>query len=316
MGLPLFSLGWAHRASEDGTRMKAILRFVVWMAGAVLLTGVTAPNFIPLLNQSLGDTFGSVFPAVPFAALLALILALRWRDLEDVLDSEGGIESEFPTRLIGFALMCTLVALGPLTGRAVESAGVAVVLTFYSFSLAVNPKTKVLLLPYAAICAAGVGAPAVLQSAFGEPLAVFSSDLSARLVTLMGLPVTWQGTQFQLSSKAGEVVSGVVTPGCSSIISVTTFLGLLALMHMDLKKDVRSTATLAVAGIAVLTVLNSVRIVLLIWSGYVGGASALWSVHNWVGYALFLGFYLAALSAYSRMGPVRSGYYSPKSGTP
>ena len=32
------------------------------------------------------------------------------------------------------------------------------------------------------------------------------------------------------------------------------------------------------------------------------GSAAFWGVHNWVGYALFLGFYLAALPIYSRMG--------------
>lgn len=164
------------------------------------------------------------------------------------------------------------------------------------------------------IYAAGIGAPFALQWAFGEPLAYVSSAFSSRLVGLLGFPVAWQGTQFQLMSKSGEVISGIVTPGCSSIISVTTFLGLLALMHMDLRKDIRSTGTLALAGVAVLTLLNSVRIMLLMWVGYVDGAAAFWGVHNWIGYALFLGFYLAALPIYSRMGRKTMVPYSPNSG--
>jgi exosortase/archaeosortase family protein len=135
------------------------------------------------------------------------------------------------------------------------------------------------------------------------------------MVGLAGFPVSWQGTQFELISKSGEVVRSAVTPGCSSIISVTTFLGLLALMHLDLKKDLRSTAILGVAGVALLTVLNSVRILVLLWVGYEGGAAIFWGVHNWIGYAIFLGFYLAALPIYSRMGsPV--GFYPGKTGTP
>lgn len=294
--------------------MKAEVRFVIWLAtGAVISVG-TAPNFLNLLNQSLGDTFGSIFPAIPFAALLTLILGLRWKELRDVLSHEESIRSHPFVRLLGLSILLSLVALKPLSGQTVETAGIALVLTFYAASLTINPLTKRFLLPYAMIYAAGIGAPFALQWAFGEPLAYVSSAFSSRLVGLLGFPVAWQGTQFQLMSKTGEVISGIVTPGCSSIISVTTFLGLLALMHMDLRKDIRSTGTLALAGVAVLTLLNSVRIMLLMWVGYVDGAAAFWGVHNWIGYALFLGFYLAALPIYSRMGRKTMVPYSPNSG--
>ncbi|MDG6950100.1 MAG: exosortase/archaeosortase family protein, partial [Nitrososphaerota archaeon] len=108
--------------------------------------------------------------------------------------------------------------------------------------------------------------------------------------------------------------NGFVAPGCSSIISITTFVGLLGLMHLDMRKDIRSTAVVAVAGITILTLLNSFRILLLMWVGYVDGASAFWGVHNWIGYAIFLGFYLAALTVYSKMGRNGIAGYS-RSGT-
>jgi exosortase/archaeosortase family protein len=166
----------------------------------------------------------------------------------------------------------------------------------------VNPSTGRFILPYAAVYGAAVGAPAVLLWAFGEPLAALSSWLSANLAGFAGFPVAWQGTQFQLLSRSGEVVSGVVTPGCSSISSVTMFLGLLALMHLDMKKDIRTTARLAVSGVLVLILLNSVRILILLWVGYQYGSAALWDAHDWIGYALFLGFFLAAMPIYLRMG--------------
>jgi exosortase/archaeosortase family protein len=291
-------------------------RFLGWLGAAILLSFGTAPNFVSLLNQSLGDTFGSVFPAIPFAALLALIFALRWRELKEVLTSEGGLRTQLGTRVLGFVIIGILLALEPLTSLNVASSGVAVVLTFYCVSLIINPLTKRFVLPYALVFAAGVGAPSVLQWAFGEPLAVASSVLSAKMAGFLGFPIAWQGTQFQFISKSGDILSGVVTPGCSSIISVTTFLGLLALMHLDLKKDLRSTFALAAAGIVFLTVLNSVRIVILLWVGYQDGADAFWGVHNWVGYALFLGFYLAVLPIYSRMGRQKADVYSAKTGTP
>lgn len=291
--------------------MKARLRFSIWIMIAIALSAVAAPSFLTLLNQSLGDAFGSVFPAIPFAALLTLIFALRWKDLAEILSSEGGVRTLLSTRLLGVTIISAVLVLEPITSLTVETAGIAVVLTFYATSLVINPLTKRFLLPYACIYAAGVGAPSVLQWAVGEPLAVVSSTFSARLVGFLGFPIAWQGTQFQLLSKTGEVVSAMVTPGCSSIISVTTFLGLLALMHMDLKKDARSTVLLAVVGVGVLTFLNSLRIVLLMWVGYDYGSAAFWGIHNWIGYALFLGFYLAALPVYSRMGRQNPASYVP-----
>ncbi|MDG7008366.1 MAG: exosortase/archaeosortase family protein [Nitrososphaerota archaeon] len=296
--------------------MKARLRFLAWLGAGTALSAVTAPNFIPLFSQLLGDQFGDVFPVFPFAALVVLITALRWKELAEVLDSEDGAKSEWRTRASGVSTLLALLVLEPLTGQTVTTAGVALVLTFYAAALAINPLTKRLLLPYAAVFAAGVGSPSVLQWAFGEPLAVVSSWLSAKLVAIVGLPVAWAGTQFQFVSRSGDVISSFVAPGCSSIISVTTFLGLLALMHLDMRKELRSTALVAIAGTCILTVLNSVRILVLMWVGYEQGAAAFWGVHNWVGYVLFLAFYLAVLPVYSRMGGGGSGPYSVNTGVP
>ncbi len=296
--------------------MKAEARFLAWLAASAALSVLTAPNFVPLFDQMLGDQFGDVFPVFPFAALVVLITALRWRELADVLGAERGIGSELKTRVLGVTVIVALLVLEPLTAQTVTTAGVAMVLTFYCTSLALNPLTKRMLLPYAGIFAAGVGSPAVLQWAFGEPLALLSTAMSAKLVAIIGLPVSWAGTQFELVARSGDVISGVVAPGCSSIISVTTFLGLLALMHLDLKKDLRSTLTLAVVGVGALTVLNSFRIMILMWVGYEQGSGAFWGVHNWVGYVLFLAFYLAALPIYSRMGRSVSGPYSVRAGMP
>ena len=267
-----------------------------------MLSAVTAPNFPGLVAQSVGDAFDGLFVTIPIVALLTLVFALRWKELAAMLAAEQGALSRLQIRLGGVAAIAALVALEPMSGQSLAASGIALVLTFYAASLVVNPSTARFMLPYTAVYGAAVGAPAVLLWAFGEPLAVLSSDLSAKLVGFAGFPVAWQGTQFQLLSKSGEVVNGVVTPGCSSISSVTMFLGLLALMHLDMKKDLRTTAKLALGGVLALVLLNSVRILIILWVGYEYGSTALWGVHDWIGYALFLGFFLAALPIYSRMG--------------
>lgn len=289
---------------------RTYLRFFGWLAIASVIAALAAPNFLALLNQSVNEAFGSVLPAIPFATLLSVLFILRWRDLRGVLLQESGPTSEVPTRLLGIGIVASLLLLRGFTGLSVYSAGVAVIFAFFGTSLILNPLTRRIMLPYAAIYSVGVTAPAILQWGFGEPLAVLSSNFSAGIIALIGIPVAWHGTQFALVSRTGGLVAATITPGCSSIISVTTFLGLLGLMHIDLKKDLSSTVKLAVAGVAALTVLNSVRIAILVWVGYADGPAALWSVHNWVGYAIFLGFYLATLAIYPNMGG-RTTYRNP-----
>jgi len=281
---------------------KALVRFLVWIGIASGAAALAAPTFLTLLSQAVDDAFGTVLPAIPFAALLTILFLLRWEDISEVLMKEKGIGTEVPTRLLGLGIIASLILLRGFTGLSVYSSAIAVVLAFYGTSLALNPLTKRITFPYAMIYSAGVASPAILQWAFGEPLASLSSVLSQDFISLSGVSAVWHGTEFQLVSKTGDLVAATVTPGCSSIVSVTTFLGLLALMHIDLKKDLSSTVKLAVGGVAALTLLNSARITILVWVGYVDGSGAFWGVHNWVGYALFLGFYLVAIAIYPRMG--------------
>lgn len=278
------------------------IRFAIWAGASSAVAYFSATNFPALLSEDLTNNFGSIFPAIPFAALLTTLLALRWNDLHEVLKKEMGLKTEIPTRIIGITLVISLIALRGYTGLFVESAGVALVATFYGVSLALNPLTKRIMFPYTVIYCAGITSPAILEWALGGPLVSMSTVLSANFVSLTGISIMWKGSEFTLLSKAGGTISAVVTPGCSSVISITTFLGLLALMHLDLRKDISSTMKMAVIGVGVLIALNTIRIVTLILVGYLQGASMLWSVHNWVGYALFIGFYLVTLLVYPTMG--------------
>lgn len=281
------------------------LRFFAWISSAAVVTVFAAPASLTLLSQEVNSNFGAVFPAIPLVALLLVVMTLRLGEFMEILAKEGGLRSELPTRLLGLVVIVIILIARPLTNQTVEFSGVAVILSVYATSLVINPLTRRIMLPYAAICAVGAGAPTLLQSAFGAPLATFTSDLSARLAAVAGFPVTWQGTQFQLLSKSGDVITGTVTSDCSGIVSVTAFLGLLALMHIDTKKNIRSTTEIAIAGVAILILVNALRIVLLLWVGYVDGATVFWSTHDWIGYVLFLGVYLSVLAVYSRVGQYR-----------
>ncbi|QQG49496.1 MAG: exosortase/archaeosortase family protein [archaeon] len=285
---------------------RGVIRFFLWLALAISISSTLylgqLVSFFGLLDGKLDETFGSSFPAIPFVALLAVLFIVRWYEFHGILQREEGLSGSRGTRLVGLALILLPLPFSPFTARYLELSAATLIMSFYGASLVINPRTRKFLLPYAALYLVGVTAPSGIQYAFGEPLAGLSTSLTALLVNLSGIPVAWQGTQFELISRSGEVVSGTITAGCSSILSVTTFLGLLGLMHFDLRKDKASTLKTGVVGVLVLVFLNSVRIGILLWAGYDGGSEALWGLHNWIGYAIFLGFYVAVLVVYSRMG--------------
>jgi exosortase/archaeosortase family protein len=295
----------------------ALTRFSAWIAASTVISAGVAPNFLMLLGQALLGTFDSVFPAIPFVALLSVILFLRRHDLREVLADEtvAPLTSELVTRLVGASIIASVfVAMRLFFADSLFASAAAVVLCFYGASLAINPLTKTIMFPYAAILALGTTVPAFLQWAVGEPLAEFSALLASSLVAFGSLPVVWQGTQFALNSKSGELVTAIVTPGCSSIISLTTFVGLLALIHVDMKRETSSTLKIAAIGVIALVFLNVFRISILVWVSYSYGEAGLVAAHNWIGYALFLGFYLAVMGYVATSGRQGTLRVQPRTG--
>ena len=104
----------------------------------------------------------------------------------------------------------------------------------------------------------------------------------------------------------GGQVNAVVSPPCSAAYSISIYLGLLGLMYLDMRKSPTATAKFAVVGVIVLPLLNSARIALTILVGYLYGSAAFWWLHDWLGYAIFLAFYIVVLVIYSRTGKPRT----------
>ena len=216
-------------------------RFVAWLClaltSSLLFYSGEISTFTQLLSGRLVETFGTVFPAFPFVTLLFILFALRWKELHAILLEEHGLTSRPSTRVLGLWLVILPLAFRQFSDGSLELSAVTLISVFYGSSLLINPLSLKILLPYALLYSAGVTSPTILQTVFGEPLAGFSSALTAGMVSLSGIPVTWHGTQFEFVSKMGDTVTANITPGCSSVLSVTTFVGLLGLMHIDLKKD-------------------------------------------------------------------------------
>jgi len=280
-------------------------RLILWMATATSLSLLLYRRHVAKLVFKGGEMLsGDVGTSYPLAGLIlvAVFLLLRWQDLHQILLRERGLTSRPTIRLAGliFALS-PLLFTNDLEGpRAyvLPILAAAMVLVWYGMSLAVNPLTFRMLLPYAFLCVVSILSPGPVQSMIGEPLASLTSLLSRLISNLMGVPALWWGREAEFLSQRGGRLHVDITPGCSSISSISIFLLLCGLMHLDLKSDLSSTLKLASLGTVALILINALRISTLMWVGYMFGWKAFRSLHSWLGYAIFTGFYLTALVVY------------------
>lgn len=288
-------------------------RLVAWLAVtsfvAVTLYLRQLMLLVSGLDELLTSTLGTVFPAYPFLALLLLLTALRWKDFQRAFGAERGLVTKPWIRLAGVALILLPAALwsflfgqggAPTQYLGMELAASSLVLVTYGSLLATSPTLWRMMLPYASLYAVGLVSPLFLVEALGGQLASLSSGMAAVMTRALGIPVAWQGVSFSFVSAAGEPISSVVTPACSAVYSIGIYLGLLGLMYLDMRSSLRTTAKFAILGVAIIPLLDSARIAITIWYGFEGGSAAFWGIHDWLGYALFLAFYIGALLAYSR----------------
>jgi exosortase/archaeosortase family protein len=267
------------------------------------------------LNALLSSTLGTVFPAYPFLALLLLLTALRWNDFHKVLLTEQGLTSKPAIRLAGVVFVLLPASLWALFSAqlaqsvylAMEVSACSLVLLAYGTLLALNPSMWKIMLPYASLYAVGLISPLFMLDTLGAPMATFSSYLAAGITSVLGIHVAWQGVSFAFVSRGGEPISAVVTPACSAVYSISIYLALLGLMQLDIGRSLTTTARFAIVGVIIIPLLDSARIALMIWFGFVDGSAAFWGIHDWLGYTIFFAFYIGVLVAYSRAGRPSSG---------
>jgi exosortase/archaeosortase family protein len=279
------------------------LRLIAWLGATTIVVSALYQSQLFLLVSGLGNllssTLGTVFPAYPFLALLIILTALQWKDFHRVLLSERGMTSKPAIRLA--ALWALFFGQGaPSVYLAMEISACSFVLVAYGALLALNPSMWRIMLPYASLYAVGLVSPLFMLDTLGGPMASVSSYLASGMTSVVGIHVAWQGVSFGFVSAKGELISAVVSPACSAVYSISIYLALLGLMHLDMRTSFATMAKFAIAGVVVIPLLDSARIAITIWFGFVGGSAAFWAVHDWLGYAIFFAFYVAVLATYSR----------------
>jgi len=278
-------------------------RLVLWLLLAVVLSVVVYfSELSAVLTKAegmLSGEFGSTF-ALGGLLILVFFLLLRKDEFLYLLSEERGFKSKLPIRLTGLLLALAPAVVKGYLPSSVAISAVLVVVVWVGLFLAINPSALALLWFYILLFIVFTLAPSFVQVIVGEPLADVAAYLTGGVLSIAQVPGVWAGREFTIFSASGVSVPVLITPGCSSISSISVFLLLTGLMHLDLRKRLSSTLIMAVVGFVGLTLLNAFRIVALIWTGYSSGAEAMWSLHSWLGYAVFTVFYTAVLLIYAR----------------
>jgi len=248
-----------------------------------------------------GET--QIYPVAGIIFTGAFIL-FRRGEVWESLEKEAKFSSMPAVRLTGLLLVVTpaLTALLPNMPLEMDISAVILAIVWLGVFTFINPQTSRMLIPYAAIYLVATLSPRVIYPWAGGPLADFTSLIVGPAAKAVGIPVLQHGRSLEFVSLKGEMVRFTISPDCSSISSITVFLLLCGLMHLDLKKRVSVTLLFAIIGATVLILLNALRVVILLWVGYVGGDWALWNVHGWLGYAIMIGFYALAAKIYMSAG--------------
>jgi len=259
-----------------------------------------------LLDWSFGAVLGEtqVYPVAGMVFTGAFIL-FRIREIWVSLSREAGLRSKVWVRFVGllivFAPLLIYLHWGLYGSQNTDLSAIVLVVVWFGVFVAINPLTSRALLPYVFLYVVFTISPRVVYSVAGEVLAGFTSYAVGFVVRLLGIPLFQVGRNLEVLSLGGERIRLTITPDCSSISSITVFLLLCGLMHIDLRKRFSTTLLVALFGVVSLMVLNVLRLVVLLWVGYVGGDWSLWNVHGWLGYAIFIGFYAIASKIYIRL---------------
>ncbi len=293
------------RSSLRSVRLGESYIFPLGIATVVTLAlyGREATLLLLKVGEVVNGVFDTSVPAFPLAGLLFVVffVGMRWKDFRAAL-SDG--RAEMRTRAVGLALVVLpLVPLLLFPGELLGSyayAAVALATCWTGSAAATRPATLRFLLPYLLAYDVTIGSVSLLTAVAGDPLAVVVAALSGAMTWILGLPVHWSSVNIAFNAAGGSPVSLYISQECSGIASVSVFLLLIGLMHIDLRSDARTTVSIAVWGAALFIFLNALRVVVIIAGGLYGGVGLLWNLHGWVGYALYVGGYSLVLLAYSR----------------
>ncbi|MDG6990949.1 MAG: exosortase/archaeosortase family protein [Nitrososphaerota archaeon] len=277
---------------------------------------------VSLLASKLGEVLVGVFdtsvPAFPLAGMLFVLIfiGMRRAEFEGLLAER---RRDAPVSVASLAM--ALIPLGAtfVFGKQVDSyafAGLALATCWAGLVVAIRPATLRFLVPYLGLYLLAVSSVGILTGAFGDPLAVVVASISQGITSFFHVPVQWSSLNISFFAPGGGAVFLYISQECSGIASISIFILLMGLMHLDVKPKIRVTAAFAVGGFFLFIFLNSLRVVALIVAGVYSGVDLMWNLHGWLGYVLYIFGYSLIVILYFRSKRGESLHAKAGPGTP
>jgi exosortase/archaeosortase family protein len=293
----------------DGMLISRPLRYYAVLGSATIGTVLLYPNqvmrlFYKGVQVASGDIDFSV-PSYPLLALFTIGIFIFARRFE-VARSFSTFQRGRYVRILGLTIALSPFAWMTINGRfsadSYALAGAIVASSWFGLVFTIRPASFRVLWPYLLAYVAGVLSVDFLTTVIGNALSAVEAHISAFGTALAGLPVHWTAASFGFTTVNGQSINMFISEECSGTVSFSIFLLLVAMMHIDLRARILSTIRLAILGILALLLVNALRIVIIIWGGYIGGIGVLNFLHIWLGYGLYIMTYVAAIALYLKTG--------------
>ncbi len=267
-----------------------------WLVLSLFLTIILLPGFWRNLPLIFSPAYIMETGAYPWAVLGLCSLWLYFKReevLEKITPQVTSRDKAIGSVMVGLSLLLrneaemSFLALGVLL----------VLLGTCTFIFGMPSSTPGILL---GIYAFAIVFPRVFTAHLEEPYAQTTVKTVASLISLLGYPVQTQGQVISFISQTGEPLGSYIGAPSSGIASITLFVALFALMHLDFKHPTKKAAYLFLFGLVGTALQNILRLALIILAGYHFGYSAMVKVHDYAGYIIFPAWYIAFAYIYLR----------------
>jgi|Deesub1362A_J573_1020465.scaffolds.fasta_scaffold00098_102 exosortase/archaeosortase family protein len=111
--------------------------------------------------------------------------------------------------------------------------------------------------------------------------------LTASIFKIFGILPLVSGQNFEYFSVSGDKISVLIDSRCSGTASLSVFMALFFLMVLDIRLPTRKAVRLFLFGITGTFMQNILRLLVVLFAGYLYGYKALLSAHTYAGYIIF-----------------------------
>ena len=240
----------------------------------------------------------------PFVMLSLLImwLLLRRREFISHLKQEDVNLNFNSISLLGFLISVSALTIKLIIANPAPPTQLILILSYFQglFMMAF-PKSGIVTLLLLAIYIPTATLPQITSIYFDRQVSLAFIKILEPILHTLGYQFQIVNQSIILNTQYGQEVYFNINSACVGIASYSIFLLLNGIMILDLKVDKKKAVIQTLSGIAALLLLNIIRLITIVNAGYIN-RRAVNLVHNTLGYAMFIPFYILYMWVFMRSG--------------